>query len=95
MSFGSDDYFALIAARPEWGRYFALGEHVIVVLDGKAYEARAGEAPALELPEPEEDASNQPGAEEPADSDAPSNVFEAIWQAIVEFVEGILEFFEQ
>ncbi|MGC9334356.1 MAG: hypothetical protein ACP5JJ_09430, partial [Anaerolineae bacterium] len=43
VSFGSDDYFALIAARPEWGRYFALGDHVIVVLDGTAYEVREGE----------------------------------------------------
>ena len=45
VSFGSDDYFALVAARPEWGRYFALGDHVIVVLDGTAYEVREGDAP--------------------------------------------------
>jgi Ca-activated chloride channel family protein len=51
VSFGSDDYFALVAARPEWGRYFALGDHVIVVLDGKGYEVRQGEAPPVEVPE--------------------------------------------
>jgi Ca-activated chloride channel family protein len=50
VSFGGDDYFALISARPEWGRYFALGDHVIVVLDDIAYEVREGEAPAVEVP---------------------------------------------
>jgi Ca-activated chloride channel family protein len=50
VSFGGDDYFALITARPEWGRYFALGDQVIVVLDDIAYKVREGEAPALELP---------------------------------------------
>ncbi len=86
VSFGSDDYFALVAARPEWGRYFAVGDHVVVVVDDIAYEVREGDAPALELPEPGQD------AEEP---DSPSNIFEVIIQAIVDFVEGILETFSQ
>jgi hypothetical protein len=47
VSFGGDDYFALVASRPEWGRYFALGDHVIVVLDGTAYEVREGAAPPV------------------------------------------------
>jgi hypothetical protein len=38
ISFGSDNYFELLATRPEWGKYFALGTHVIVVLEGTAYE---------------------------------------------------------
>ena len=42
VGFGSDDYFALLANRPDWGRYLALGDHVIVVLDGTAYEVRTG-----------------------------------------------------
>jgi cell division septation protein DedD len=50
VSFGSDDYFALVTARPEWGRYLALGDHLVVVLDGKAYEVREGEAPPVEAP---------------------------------------------
>ncbi len=93
VGFGSDDYFALIAARPEWGRYFALGEHVIVVLDGTAYEAREGDAPALEISELAQAASDQPEIEEPEDADSPSNIFEVIWQAIVDFVEAIIDFF--
>jgi Ca-activated chloride channel family protein len=95
VSFGSDDYFALVATRPEWGRYFAIGEHVIVVLEGTAYEVREGDAPALELPEPGEFVTNPPGPEDQVDADSPDNIFEAVIQAIVEFVEGILESFSQ
>ena len=42
LGFGSDDYFALLAARPEWGKYFALGEKMIVLLDGVAYRVAEG-----------------------------------------------------
>ena len=38
VGFGSDAYFELLAAHPEWGKYFAVGQHVIVVLDGVAYQ---------------------------------------------------------
>ncbi|MCU0498187.1 MAG: VWA domain-containing protein [Anaerolineae bacterium] len=36
--FLSDDYFNLIAENPELAAYFAIGERVIVMLDGIAYE---------------------------------------------------------
>jgi Ca-activated chloride channel family protein len=36
--FLSDGYFALLDSNPALGDYFALGEHVIVVVDGVAYE---------------------------------------------------------
>ncbi|MDX1994606.1 MAG: VIT domain-containing protein [bacterium] len=36
--FLSDEYFALLEQHPELADYFALGERVIVVLDGVAYE---------------------------------------------------------
>jgi Ca-activated chloride channel family protein len=49
IGFGSDDYFNLLAARPEWGRYFALGARVIVVLEGAAYEAVEGEGDTLQI----------------------------------------------
>lgn len=39
--FLSDAYFALLEQKPELGDYFALGERVIVVLDGVAYEVVA------------------------------------------------------
>ena len=63
VQFASEDYFALIAARPELGAAFALGERVIVVQNGVAYEVTAGEAPPISLPEtatPEPKATDQP-----------------------------------
>jgi hypothetical protein len=41
VAFLSDAYFALLEAHPELAEYFALGERVIVVLDGVAYEVTA------------------------------------------------------
>jgi Ca-activated chloride channel family protein len=41
VAFLSDAYFALLDAHPELTEYFALGERVIVVLDGVAYEVTA------------------------------------------------------
>ncbi len=38
VAFLSDAYFALLEQHPELGEYFALGERVIVVLEGVAYE---------------------------------------------------------
>jgi Ca-activated chloride channel family protein len=111
VSFGSDDYFALIAARPEWGRYFALGDHVIVVLEGTAYEVREGEAPPVDVPpaaeEPAAEPAEAPGpqagltetAEVPQDEDAaaeaPGTLLEAIIQAVVDFVNGIAKIFPE
>ena len=50
MTFGSDSYFGLLAAHPEWAKYFALGERAIVVLDGVAYEVVAEEVPPITPP---------------------------------------------
>jgi Ca-activated chloride channel homolog len=61
VGFGSDDYFGLVAARPEWGKYLAVGDHVIVLLDGTAYEVREGDAPPLPgLPPRSESAAAEP-----------------------------------
>ena len=50
VQFAGDDYFALIAARPELGVAFALGERVIVVGDSVAYEVISQSAPPIEIP---------------------------------------------
>jgi Ca-activated chloride channel family protein len=42
LVFGSDAFFEFLAQHPEAGRYFALGERVIVVIDGVAYETVPG-----------------------------------------------------
>jgi Ca-activated chloride channel family protein len=89
LSFGGDDYFALIAARPEWGRYFALGDHVIVVLDGTAYEIREGEAPSVDVPI-SEDVTNSESV-----SGGLANFFETIEQAVEDLVQQIVEIFEE
>jgi Ca-activated chloride channel family protein len=49
VGFGTDGYFNLLTAWPEWGKYFALGQHVIVVLEGRAYEVIEGSYESPEL----------------------------------------------
>ncbi len=50
IGFGGETYFAFLAAHAEWGPYFALGDHIIVVLTGQAYEILEGDYPAVEVP---------------------------------------------
>ena len=50
VGFGSEDYFALIAAHPEWGQYFSVGQELIVVLDGTAYQVSEGDFPPIDIP---------------------------------------------
>jgi Ca-activated chloride channel family protein len=50
VGFGTESYFDLLAARPEWGDYMALGERVIFVAEGKAYEVVEGEGGPVEIP---------------------------------------------
>jgi len=91
----SDDYFALLAARPEWGQYLALGDQVIVVLEGTAYEVREGEAPPLELPEGQPAAAVEPAATDEPAPDEPDNLFEIVIQAMVDLFEAIVDAFRK
>ena len=50
VGFGSQAYFDLLAGCPAWGAYFALGERVIFVAEGTAYEVVEGEAGPVEAP---------------------------------------------
>ncbi len=50
VGFGSEDYFALIAAHPDWGHYFSVGQEVIVVLDGTTYQVSEGDFPPIDIP---------------------------------------------
>jgi len=54
LAFGSPAYFGLLAEHPQWGRYLAVGERVIVVLDGTAYQidSEAGGGIAVQAPTP-------------------------------------------
>ncbi len=62
VGFGSDDYFALIAARSQSGHYFSVGRELIVVLDGSAYQVTEGDFPPIDIPvgPPSPDASVTP-----------------------------------
>jgi Ca-activated chloride channel family protein len=50
VGFGTDDYFDLVTARPEWGTYFALGSRVILVAEGIAYEIVEDGGGPVEIP---------------------------------------------
>jgi Ca-activated chloride channel family protein len=41
VTFGSDEYYALLGRVPALGRFFALGERVAVIVDGRLYRVRA------------------------------------------------------
>jgi hypothetical protein len=94
VSFGSDDYFALVVARPELGRYFALGDHVVVVLEGTAYEVREGDAPPVQVP-----GGTTPGPEPTSTAaptpEAPQDLLEAILRAVSEWIVSFIERFQR
>ncbi|MGB3906611.1 MAG: VIT domain-containing protein [Anaerolineae bacterium] len=62
VGFGSDDYFALLGNQPGWGHYFSVGQQVIVVLDGVAYQVSEGDYPSIDIPvePPSPDSSMSP-----------------------------------
>ena len=41
LTFGSDEYFALLKQNPKLGSYFSLGERVVVVFEGRVYRVNA------------------------------------------------------
>jgi len=41
----------LLAQRPDWGPFFAVGERVIFLSDGQAYEVTEGDFPPVDVPD--------------------------------------------
>ncbi len=41
IKFGSDEYFALLKQKPQLAEFFALGERIVVVFEGKVYRVTA------------------------------------------------------
>ena len=41
VTFGSEEYFALLKQKPALSQYFSLGERLVVVLDGRVYRVNA------------------------------------------------------
>jgi Ca-activated chloride channel family protein len=52
LQFDSVQYFDLLAERPEWGKYLAVGDRVVVVLEGKAYQIEPGDTEQSRVTEP-------------------------------------------
>lgn len=50
VQFGSPTYFELLAEHPQWGKYFSIGERVIVVLNGKVYRIESDAMETQEIP---------------------------------------------
>jgi Ca-activated chloride channel family protein len=51
IGFGGDDYYDVLAQRPDWGPFFALGDRVIFLSDGEAYEVTEGDFPVVDAPD--------------------------------------------
>lgn len=76
VGFASDNYFDLLSAAPELGRYLALGPSVLVVHDGVAYQiVEGGGAPEVTMPSSSGLADEPANIPEPAQpEDSPESV---------------------
>lgn len=92
IGFGGDDYFRLLAARPSWGQYLALGERVIVCLEGKCYEVAPGEFATGGLPAPEPTPTLPPATPTPAPPTGPARPsgFWGLLAALWDWLRGLL-----
>jgi hypothetical protein len=76
VSFLSEDYFALVASQPELADAFALGERVIALSDGVAYEVVAVDAVVQPIeipPTTAPDESSEPPATQSSDTEPDEN----------------------
>jgi len=55
LAFGGKEYFGLLTDHPEWGAWFSVGEDLIVVLDGEAYEVSSSPTVPEAAPDPTSD----------------------------------------
>jgi len=73
VGFGSEAYFDLLTARPQWGEYLALGSRVLFVAEGTAYEVVEGEGettvevPPTQSPTPAERPTGESPTTEPVE----------------------------
>jgi Ca-activated chloride channel family protein len=92
VSFLSDDYFKIVAARPELAASFALGTRVIAISDGVYYEVVEDDvtSPPIQIPPtftPDGVVANQPGNPE---SSSPDFRFPCLSSLLVLFPFGML-----
>ena len=86
LPFGSDAFFDFLADHPEIGRYLAVGERVIVVVDGVAYETVPADEKAVSAPPPSDD--ELPSSDLPVTSPPPDNAGEVYAALSADVVEG-------
>lgn len=72
VGFGSQVYFDLLEARPEWGDFLALGDRVIFVAEGKTYQIVAAEDEAVQVPPTHTPRPEHPTTEPARPEDEPS-----------------------
>ena len=92
VPFASEAYFDLLSARPELGAALALGEEVLVVVEGAAYRITAvgGEAGDVTLPEAAGTPTANPG--DIAQTDATPTANDATPGATAEGTTGVTAF---
>jgi hypothetical protein len=86
LGFGTDPFFEFLGHHPQVGRYFAVGERVIVVVDGVAYETVAPEEGALDIPLPSSEEAAT--SELPLTSPPPEDAGEVYTGLSADVVEG-------
>ena len=79
IEFSSTAYYEFLDARPGWGKYFALGEEVIFVEEGKAYQITTGPGGLQDLPD-----DFEIGGEETLPGDSPGAP-QSWWRSICTF----------
>ena len=62
IAFDSANYYDILAQRPDWGPYFALGKDVIVVEGTVAYRVAEGDHPAVTVPAAPDPPAARPSA---------------------------------
>jgi Ca-activated chloride channel family protein len=77
IEFGSSTYYEFLEARPGWGKYFALGEEVIFVGEGKAYQITTGPGGVQDLPD-----DFETGGVETLPGDSPQKPFQSWLRSI-------------
>ncbi|MGM0373491.1 MAG: VIT domain-containing protein [Chloroflexota bacterium] len=65
IGFGNEVYFQVLASRPAWGTYFSVGNEVIFVADGQAYQVVEGEGESIDVPPVESPVESTPGPRSP------------------------------
>lgn len=92
VGFGGNDYFALLATRPDWAQYFALGAQVIVVAGDTAWRVGEGDFPPITLPVTPTSVAAPMGtpvvASPPASTDESINIFLRLWQWLLSLFGG-------